>query len=230
MSDYWKTFWLSHARDHRYAEPQTQVLRTLNKQPVEPHVFDGIVDSIAGMLDHPGPDHDLLDLCCGNGLITRRLLGSFHSVTAIDLSDAFVSQLGDMPEARIEAFAADARTVRFPEDSFDRILLYAGIQYFSEAETIDLFLRMRRWLRDGGVVVLGDIPDQTRRWNFFNSPERERSYFESLQTGRPMVGYWFEPEWLVKLSSYAGFASATIRPQPEPCPYRHYRFDLVVKA
>lgn len=228
MTDYWKSFWLTHAKNSQNTEPQIQVLRTLNKHPVESDAFAAIVASIAEMLE-PEPDNNLLDLCCGNGLITRELLGHFDAVTAVDLSHEFISQLNNDTPAGIDAFAADARTVEFPEKSFDRILLYAGIQYFSESETIDLFTRMRRWIRDGGVIVLGDIPDATRKWNFFDSPERKSAYFEALQNGTPLVGNWFEPAWLVKLSTHAGFASAMPRLQPKGFPYQHYRFDLVLR-
>ena len=228
VTDYWKSFWLTHAKNNQNTEPQIQVLRTLNKRPVEPGVFAGIVESIVEMLK-PEPENNLLDICCGNGLITRELLGSFSAITAVDLSREFISQLNNEAYANVKAFAADARTVEFPEKSFDRILLYAGIQYFAESEAIDLFMRMRRWIRDGGVIVLGDIPDATRKWNFFDSPERENAYFEALQDGKPLVGNWFEPAWLVKLSAHAGFASATTRLQPKGFPYQHYRFDLVLK-
>ncbi len=229
MTDYWKSFWLTHAKENQDTEPQMQVLRTLNKQPVSPDVFAAIVDSIVTMLK-PEPGNNLLDLCCGNGVITRELVNRFAAVTAVDLSEEFVAQISNGTAANITAFAADARTVEFPEDSFDRILLYAGLQYFSESETVALFMRLRHWLRDGGLVVLGDIPDATRKWNFFNSPEREGAYFEALKEGNPIVGNWFEPGWLEKLSHHAGFASAVTMLQPQSFPYQHYRFDLVLES
>lgn len=229
MTDYWKSFWLTHAKENQGTEPQSQVLRTLNKQPVSPEVFAAIVDSIVVMLK-PAPGNDLLDLCCGNGVITRELINRFAAVTAVDLSEVFVAQISSRTAAKITAFAADARTVEFPENSFDRILLYAGLQYFSEAETVALFMRLRRWIRDGGLVVIGDIPDATHKWNFFNSPERESAYFEALRDGQPIVGNWFEPGWLEKLSHHAGFASAVTKLQPPSFPYQHYRFDLVLTS
>lgn len=229
MTDYWKSFWLFRAKENRNTEPLIQVLRTLNKQPIEADVFATIVDSIVTMLE-PGQKNNLLDLCCGNGVITRELFNRFYSITAVDLSEEFVSQFSSGLADNITAFAADARTVEFPEKSFDRILLYAGIQYFSESEIIDLFIRLRRWIREGGRVVLGDIPDVTRRWNFFNSPERKSAYFEALKDGKPLVGNWFEPSWLEKLSYHTGFLSATTHPQPQTLPYQHYRFDLVLTS
>jgi cyclopropane fatty-acyl-phospholipid synthase-like methyltransferase len=226
-TDYWKSFWLSHAKESQHTGPQAQVLRTLNKQPISEAVFAEIIDSIVAMLK-PEQGNKLLDLCCGNGVITRELLSRFQEVAAVDLSEEFISQLNRAGENNLTAFAADARTVDFPEDSFDRILLYAGVQYFSDSETIDLFMKLRRWVRDGGLVVLGDIPDATRKWNFFDSPDRERVYFEGLRINQPLVGNWFEPLWMEKLSHHAGFSSAVTRLQPASHPYHHYRFDLVL--
>jgi cyclopropane fatty-acyl-phospholipid synthase-like methyltransferase len=229
MTDYWKSFWLAHAKDHLNTEPQVQVLRTLNRQPVEPDVFAGIVNSIVTMLE-PESTKDLLDLCCGNGVITRELCNEFRAVTAVDLSEEFVSQISGRETDDITAFAADARAVEFSAKSFDRILLYAGMQYFSESEAADLFMRLRHWIREGGLVVLGDIPDATRRWNFFDSPERESAYFEALRGDKPIVGNWFEPDWLVRLSKHANFKAAEINLQPPSFPYQHYRFDMVLKS
>jgi cyclopropane fatty-acyl-phospholipid synthase-like methyltransferase len=229
LTDYWKSFWLKHAKENLNSEPQIQVLRTLDKQPISRKVFEAIVNSIAEMLE-PQPGNSMLDLCCGNGVITRELINRFATVTAVDLSEEFVAQLGNGLEGNITAFAADARTVQFTENTFDRILLYAGLQYFSESETVDLFMRMRHWVRNGGSVVIGDIPDASRRWNFFDSPARESAYFEALKGGQPIVGNWFEPGWLKKLAQHAGFASALTKLQPQSFPYQHYRFDIVLKT
>ena len=228
-ADYWKSFWLSHSMENQDSDPQIQVLRTLNQQAISQEIFSSIVDSVVTMLK-PEQGNNLLDLCCGNGLLTRELINKFRAVTAIDLSEKFISQVGSGMGDKVTAFAADARTVELPEKSFDRILLYAGIQYFSNSETISLLMRLRRWIRDGGSVVLGDIPDATRKWKFFNSPQRESAYFDALKSGKPIVGNWFEPVWLEKLSYYSGFSSAVTRLQPQTHPYQHYRFDLVLAA
>ncbi len=228
MTDYWKCFWLDHAKKSREADLQIQVLRTLNKQPIQPDVFASIVESVITLLA-PNPDHTLLDLCCGNGIITRELAPKFSAVTAVDLSEEFTSQLSVYIN-NITAFSADARTVDFPAQSFDRILCYSGVQYFSESETINLFMKLRHWIRKGGLVVLGDIPDTGRRWNFFNSPEREGAYFAALQRQEPIVGNWYEPGWLEKLSLHAGFKSAKLHLQPRALPFQHYRFDLVLST
>jgi SAM-dependent methyltransferase len=224
VTDYWKSFWLSHSQKNQYKDPQIQVVRTLNKEPVQPEIFAAMVESIITMI-RPASDLDLLDLCCGNGLITNELIGRFGSITAVDLCEVFISQLDD---TGINSIVSDVRTVEFPRNSFDRILLYSGLQYFSDKDAVNLFHRLKQWLRSGGVVVIGDIPDSTRRWNFFNTPVREEAYFEALSQDEPILGHWFDPAWLRKLARHSGFASAEVVPQPAIFPFQHYRYDLVL--
>lgn len=209
-------------------DPQAQVLRTLNKRPVSSDTFAAIMSSITTLLQ-PDGSQALLDLCCGNGAVTRGLFDRFRQIVAVDLSDEFVAQLKRNAPAHVSAHVGDAKTIEFQPAAFERILLYAGLQYFSEEETVALFSRLRRWTRPGGRVVLGDIPDLARRWRFFDSTEREDAYFSGLQNGQPLVGFWFESEWLIKLARHAGFACATRHDQLQPLPYHHYRFDLVVE-
>ncbi|MFM1813570.1 MAG: hypothetical protein RLZ98_265 [Pseudomonadota bacterium] len=227
--DYWCSFWKSQGAASLGQHPQAQVLRTLDRQPVSPEAFAAIMSSITTMLQ-PDGSHALLDLCCGNGAVTRGLFGQFQSVMAVDLAAEFVAQINRDAPPHVTACVGDAKTIEFPPASFDRILLYAGLQYFSEEETVALFGRLHRWTRPGGRVVLGDIPDLARRWRFFDSAERESTYFSGLQHGQPLVGFWFESEWLIKLARHAGFSFARRHDQLPSLPYQHYRFDLVVEA
>jgi cyclopropane fatty-acyl-phospholipid synthase-like methyltransferase len=229
LMKYWSSFWKSQAQASQGQNPHAQVLRTLDRQPVSPEAFSAIMASLCAMLA-PNPNADLLDLCCGNGTITRKLFKDYRTINAVDLASEFVAQVAFEAPPHVTATVGDAKSITFAMGSFDRILLYAGLQYFSEEETVALFSRLRRWIRPGGKIVLGDIPDLARRWHFFDSPEREEAYFAGLQKNQPLVGFWFESTWLIKLAYHVGFSAADIHDQPEPLPYRHYRFDLVLKA
>jgi cyclopropane fatty-acyl-phospholipid synthase-like methyltransferase len=147
---------------------------------------------------------------------------------AVDLAELFLEKLLKGAPQNVTVMVNDVRLANFTEGAFDRILIYAGIQYFTESEIVQLMLQMRRWLRPGGRIVIGDIPDTERRWRFFNSPEREASYFEGLKSEQPLVGTWFDEKWLVKLARYAGFVAADRQSQHRSFPYQHYRFDMVI--
>jgi len=225
MSDYWKDYWQSHAQASYEADAQVQVLRTLDRKPIPAEVFDLILESVFAVL-RLEPGHRCLDLCCGNGLITQHLADQVESIVAVDFAQPLLDQFDVAKHPNIQTVCVSVLEADFPQQSFDRILLYAGVQYFSHAETVELFGKLKQWVRPGGIVFLGDIPDQSRMWNFFNSPDRRNAYFRSLIQDGPIVGTWFDPKWLSHLSTSCGFSEFTLCEQPSNFPFAHYRFDM----
>jgi hypothetical protein len=112
------------------------------------------------------------------------------------------------------------------EESCDVILLYAGIQYFSPSEVVELMEKVEHWLVPGGLLYIGDIPDHEKLWGFFNSREREAAYFSSLQKKAPIVGEWFDFKFLEKLGFYAGFSRVEKVEQTPEMIYSFFRYDM----
>lgn len=228
MSDYWKNFWQSHAISAIDGHSQYQVLRTLNKKPISDEQFSEILEYVKEKIKLEKKD-DVLDLCCGNGLITTFLSSGCKSVTGVDFAEGLTSIIDLKSFKNISLIVEDIRKVKFQQESFDKVILYAGLQYLSEKETVFLFENVMNWLRADGLFLIADIPDRERIWNFFNSQERERVYFDTLKDDKPIVGTWFEEEWLAKLGKYAGFSEVEMLAQPVGFPYAHYRFDLLLR-
>jgi len=226
--DYWKAFWAEHARTTAYQDIQSQVLRTLNKAPISKAQFQKILKEIEGKMEICTND-EVLDLCCGNGVITKYLASKCKRVVGVDFVPELVAQIDLKKHPNICCIVEDARKVDFNKQSFDKIIIYAGLQYLSYKETIYLFDSVVRWLKSGGLFYIGDIPDRERRWNFFNTDERERAYFDSIKNEKPVVGTWFESEWLIKLGRYTSFKDVEILQQSKGLPYAHYRFGMVLK-
>jgi len=67
----WRYYW-NHADQVFGDEPLRQVGKTVSGQTIEPAVLGAIVADIVLRLDLGGSD-SVLDLCCGNGLITSRI-------------------------------------------------------------------------------------------------------------------------------------------------------------
>ena len=225
-SDYWVQFWKDHGQRTRSEDPQTQVLRTLNRKPIDDEKWQytlGVIEEVI----NPGPNDDILDLCCGNGLVARKLLESARSVTAVDVSDCLVKSIGEVKG--ITPIISDIRTVQFEPETFHKIVFYAGLQYFSDREVIAIFERVFLWLRTEGLFYIGDIPDVERIWTFYNDREREGAYFDSIKFGKPIIGTWFDRKFLQKLSNYVGFSQCRTLTQDKELIYSSYRFDMIMK-
>jgi len=169
----------------------------------------------------------VLDLCCGNGLIAQYLSEHCRSVAAVDVCSDLVERIDCESHPNIETVISDVREVRFDAGSFDKVLLYAGLQYLDEAEAIRLFERVGLWLAAGGVFYVGDIPDVHKRWVFFDTAERQSACFSAVKNGSPIIGTWFDAQFLDKLSSFSGFSQCRVVRQAPPLLYADFRFDMV---
>jgi len=228
MDNYWKAFWTEHAKSTVSEHLQYQVLRTLDKKPISEAQFQNILKDIEIKTKISRSD-EVLDLCCGNGLITKYLASKCKRVIGVDFAQELVAQIDLEKYQNISVLIEDIRQVDFKEHSFDKVIIYAGLQYFSYKETVYFFESVIRWLKSNGLFYIGDIPNRERLWNFFNTGERERAYFDFIKNDKPIIGTWFDPEWLAKLGKNTDFKDIEILQQPEDLPYSHYRFDMVLK-
>ncbi|MFT7677000.1 MAG: ubiquinone/menaquinone biosynthesis C-methylase UbiE [Planctomycetota bacterium] len=225
MSDhYWSKFWVEHGSASADAHPQAQVFRTLHREPIEQAKWEDTLAHISTSLA-PGEQDRLLDLCGGNGLIAGALAKQCKDVVVVDISDGLLAHAGDRG-ANVRCLQGDMRAVEFEDGSFERVLCYAALQYLTLDEAVALFERVYRWLTPGGSFFVGDIPDAGRQWEFFNSPERRSGYFSKLQVGEPIVGTWFDRQWVSHLAAHAGFTGVEAVDQPESQIYSWFRFDL----
>lgn len=227
MSDYWEKFWLEHSSGAINESAQTQVLRTLNRVPIEPDKWE---QTLQFVLDHLElkPNDRVLDLGGGNGLFARAIAETCQSVCVVDFSAPLLnSQLNEHPS--IQCIQSDVRNVEFEPQSFDRVLCYAVLQYLTPKEALQLFQNVHSWLTDDGVFYLGDLPDSARRWEFFNTESRRENYFRGFQNNEPIVGTWFDLQWLQHMSQFAGYTESHIIDQPEYQIYSWFRSDMKCK-
>jgi cyclopropane fatty-acyl-phospholipid synthase-like methyltransferase len=226
MTEYWKTYWDRHLAQVSSDDPFRQVLRTQNKQPISEELFKSIAAHIVDKLNLD-PEHLVLDLCCGNGLLSAELAPYCNSVVGVDFSEALIDDIGLRGAANIIGIVSDVLQIKFRAESFDRILLAAALQHFSQPQIIRLFTDLARWLKPSGLLFVTDILDSQRMWRFYDSPQREDAYFQNTGAGTPILGTWFDRPWLAKLARYAGFATVQALDQPDAFLYSHYRFDLL---
>jgi cyclopropane fatty-acyl-phospholipid synthase-like methyltransferase len=224
---YWSDFWCHHGSANRQADPCEQVLRTQGGLPISSDVLCQIDADVLAKLD-VARGHIVADLGCGNGRFSRLVAPQCRHVLACDVSPDLLEFWPDGFAANIDRQVADLRDQSLPPAHFDRMLAYAVLQYFEPKEAVGLFGKWASALRAGGHVLVGDIPDATRMWQFFDTPHRRSAYFNGLVNNAPIVGTWFDPQWITQAAYHAGFTRVQILLQPESLPYAHFRFDAIL--
>jgi cyclopropane fatty-acyl-phospholipid synthase-like methyltransferase len=133
----------------------------------------------------------VLELGCGAGVPATVELARHFDVTGVDLSSEQLSRAREnVPNARF--IHADMATVELA-DSFDGVAAFYSLTHLPRDEVPSLFLRIRAWLRPGGILVASLAARETEKW------------FEPDWLGTPMFFSGYDAETNLRLLADAGF-------------------------
>jgi cyclopropane fatty-acyl-phospholipid synthase-like methyltransferase len=223
----WKEFWESYAKNQD--NPHVQVGRTVSNQAISADILPYIQQDILDKLSLQPTDR-LLDICCGNGMLTHHLAQHCAEVTAIDLSEAQISYANThYAHPHIQYIAADV--LQYPFDTlakYDKILLYFSFQYFDTYEKGQYIIsQLLNKLEKGGILLIGDVPDIAKLDRYCTTwTSRIRFYMQTYLGNNPMGKFWSHAE--MRKIAHACGARLSIHSQPSILPYAHYRCDYIL--
>ncbi|MEU0344826.1 class I SAM-dependent methyltransferase [Streptomyces bobili] len=132
-------------------------------------VMLGMVESLVG------PTPRVLDLACGTGTITARLLARLPDATStgVDLDPALLAIAGGTfaGDERVTLVSADLKDpdwrAGLPHDSYDAVLTATALHWLHSEPLAALYGQVAELVRDGGVFMNADhmIDDSTPRIN-----------------------------------------------------------------
>jgi demethylmenaquinone methyltransferase/2-methoxy-6-polyprenyl-1,4-benzoquinol methylase len=119
----------------------------------------------------PAPGARVLEIGCGTGAVTARLVGRGARVTALDQNPAMLERararlaaLSELPGevTWIERTASEVDAL--PEASFDAVATSFALSEMSVAERRFVLRQLARCLAPGGAVAVADEVRPTRAW------------------------------------------------------------------
>lgn len=220
----WREYWNELARSE--SDPQRQVARVRNSRELGEADTDQLIHHLVTLLDLQ-PAHRLLDLCCGNGLLTKRLAAHCQEVTGVDLSDMMIQQAKNHFSApNIDYHQGNVADIgELGTGKYDRILLQFSFQYLSKSEAEKALNGMASLLAPGGKIVLGDVPDRAKLHVFYPDFISRLRYRLARWRGTDRMGaFWSEAD-IRRMSK-----GLTVRKleQSAELPYSDYRVDYVM--
>ncbi len=171
----------------------------------------------------------VLELCCGNGQIIGNLSSRCKRAIGVDFSNILLEQLTAQYQNKVEVIHADIMQINFVSELFDVVLIYFSIQHFNEKETIQIINNALMWLKNGGKLYIGDVPDELKKWEYINKPEYKKDYLKRVLEDTPMIGFWYQQEFFNSLSAFFKNISVRILEQPHYHINSSYRFDVLIE-
>lgn len=228
----WNHYWNHVLDSHNETDFFHQVGKTVGGVPISEDQIALSVGQMQACLSFASNDV-VLDLCCGNGLITREIAPRCKRIVGVDFSEPLVgvAQAHHCPKnASYHVGSALQLSAKIlPEGAlFSKAYMHEALQYFDEADLRNIIAGIRQLTTKACPVFFGGIPDHARLWDFYNTPERKQDYLRRKAEGREAIGTWWERPTLIAVAREAGYECKFIE-QPEGLYSAHYRFGALLK-
>ena len=224
----WQQFWDKQA--NLYQKPHKQVARTGTHLKDSTALTISICDHIVQLLDLKSTE-SLLDVCCGNGILTHRLAQFCRSITAVDISaEQLKIAKKKYSENNITYLQANAMELTHHlKASFDKINLYFSFQYLDSYKKGAIAIaEMLKLLKPDGIILLGDVPDREFLSVFYPDPKIRVKYYLSRLRGRDQMGKFWKQSELERIAIQNQCKVERLN-QPPKLPYSHYRVDYLIR-
>jgi 2-polyprenyl-3-methyl-5-hydroxy-6-metoxy-1,4-benzoquinol methylase len=227
----WYKYWNEVAAADQNVEYLKQVGHTIAGQPYTDQVFNELLAGIRRSLTlHP--QDVLLDLCCGNGVITAQLAPYCKAVVGVDFSNPLIEIANHRHRpVNISYFNLDVMNLEkllTPEcGHFNKILMYGALQHFRRQDFKPILENAFKLSTPTSTIVIGGIPDIRRRNQFLDSFRKKAQFVTQKLLGRDRIGTWWHPVALKNTCSNLGLA-CEIDDKAHGRPGAHYRFDAII--
>jgi len=231
MTD-WERYWNEEPKKFAEKDFLKQVGKTENGHSVQKESVDRIVHQLLDGLDMT-EDDIVLDLCCGNGLITHRVSRHCDKIVGVDFSERLIEIAQEHHGAANICYVHSSVLTLTPKmfagtGRFTKVYMYEGLQHFNEDEVLLVLRVLQQVTLEGAPVYLGSVPDKDRIWLFYNTPVRRNTYFRRKSEGREAIGTWWDREVLRDIAKEEKYHCEFIN-QDAALYTAHYRFDVRIQ-
>ena len=233
----WREFWRTYRETEIRSENDLffEVGKTVNQQPISAKALRLSIGLITKGLQLTNKDR-LLELCCGNGLMTKHLASLVDQVCAVDFVERLIEHARKFRSApNIQYVCADA--LGYLEQLLknglyvpSKVLLGDALGYFEPQVLSDVLAGLKCLTGNNFIFMATGIPSDELKYNFYNTPERVHRYKENqlrVNNTNDGIGRWWRKE---ELEHIAGQVDLRVTLSNQPLELSHFRTDAVFES
>lgn len=225
--------WHSHWHEFPASKPETaffeQVGKTVNRKPISAELISVIVSSIRNKLLLESHDH-VLDLCCGNGLLTKIVSNHCLSITGIDYSEVLINVANkyNRPENVAYVCGSVLNVRSLIRDDVHKVYMYEALQHFTPDMLSQLLDELLLVVNNNPFIFfVGSVPDRSKLWKFYNTFSRKLDYFWGSFKKEEAIGTWWVKSSIASICRGKNLSVQFIDQNPM-LHTAHYRFDMLI--
>ncbi len=226
----WREYWTRFPREFADDDFRRQVGRTANGGvPTPAPELDAVVAEVVACLQL-GPNDRLLDLCCGNGLLSAQFAERCGAVVGVDFSEPMVA-VARAHHARENVEYIEGSVLelgQLVDGVFDKVCMIESLAYFSPDDLAAILGGIAPTGPPHSRVLFSGVLDEEAKWSFFDTPERRASYEQQRKEGKEVMGRWWTRAEIQRIATEHGY-EAEFFAQDERLNTSHYRFNAVMK-
>lgn len=202
----WKSFW----QNYRIVDIKTkedllfQVGKTVGGEVISRNQFNKDIDEIVLSLSLNKNDV-LLDLCCGNGIVSHELSDYVKQTIGIDFSKSYIDNAKKYcKNEKIEYHVVDLLNPNDLKEILNKyqpnkILMNDCLAYF---EPNNLKIIVSELSKLSVTILMSGILDENKKWKFYNTWKRKLFYFTDVLffNKRSGIGYWWTKKKIKKIA------------------------------
>jgi len=229
----WKKYYSSPIQPVERFDYLKQVGHTLNGKSINNTDFRLMIDQIRCELSIKNDDI-VLDLCCGNGYITKELALACDRVVGVDFSSNLI-QIANEDHCPDNADYVCMDVTKLDTTNlllsgpYNKILLYAGLQHISKKDLEPLLRKILELSAPKPTILFGFVPDRNSLSDFYDTSKKRCERMMRILKGTELMKTWWDKKFIRRIARKLGLQCA-FHDLDARLQATQYRFDVVMNV
>jgi hypothetical protein len=226
----WKEFWGNYRNTETQEESDLffQVGKTINKSPIPESVFYEMVEDIKYNLNLDEKDV-LLEMCCGNGLLSKPLSMFVKELYAFDFTERLIEVAKRFKQSENIYYAVgDAKgklnSIFNFKSTPNKYLMNDSLGYFTPENLEVIIEQIRHHPFD---FYITGIPCDSLKWSFYNTEQRKNIYLQLRAIGDDYndgMGRWWSCDEFFEIACKFGLS---VKLERQPIHISSFRINVL---